>query len=217
MHAKLSLLLLGAGTFGVAACGGPEPAVPPPATSSNTPVATVAPPPMSTDAAAPPAAAGPATFADDVAFLTKFGAVHVLEAPGGGRVAVSSLYQGRVMTSAVEGAGKSFGWINRDFVASGKNGTQFDNYGGEERFWLGPEGGQFGLYFPPGKAFTFDVWQVPAGMQEGAWEMTEATPARAVFKHVIQVTNWSGTPFVIEVERTVSLVEAPPVEGVRAV
>src|SRR5207248_868697 len=104
-------------------------------------------------------------------------------------------YQGRVMTSAVDTAGKSFGWINRDFIAAGKTGTQFDNYGGEDRFWLGPEGGQFGLYFPPGKAFSFDAWQVPAGLQEGAWEMTEATPARAVFKHTIAVTNWSGTPF----------------------
>ncbi len=35
-------------------------------------------------------------------FLGKHGAVHLLEAPGGGRVALSAKYQGRVMTSAVE-------------------------------------------------------------------------------------------------------------------
>ena len=40
--------------------------------------------------------------------------------------------------------------------------TPFDNYGGEDRFWLGPEGGQYGLYFPPGKPFVFDNWQTPA-------------------------------------------------------
>jgi hypothetical protein len=141
----------------------------------------------------------------------------MLESPSGARVALSAKYQGRVMTSAVEQGGRSFGWINRDFIAAGKTGTQFDNYGGEDRFWLGPEGGQFGLYFPPGKPFTFDAWQVPAALQEGAWDMTDATPARAVFKKTMVVTNWSGTVFTIAVERTVSLVDAPKGEGVRAV
>ena len=157
------------------------------------------------------------SFADDLAFLSAHGAVHVLESKAGARVALSAKYQGRVMTSAVEASGASFGWINRAFIAAGKTSTQFDNYGGEDRFWLGPEGGQFGLYFPPVKPFTFDAWQVPAGMQEGAWEMTEATPTRAVFKHTIAITNWSGTAFTIEVERTVSLAPTPAAEGVRAV
>jgi hypothetical protein len=174
-----------------------------------------------TDAATPastaPAAPAAPTFADDVAFLGKHGAVHVLEAPGGGRVAVSAKYQGRVMTSAVDSTGSSFGWINREFVTAGKAGTQFDNYGGEDRFWLGPEGGQFGLYFPPGKAFTFDVWQVPAALQEGAWDMVEATPARAKLRRTMTVTNWTGTPFTMEVERTVALVEATAGDGVKGV
>lgn len=218
------------GAVGIAACGGPEPAAVPGPTT-----ALPAPPDASAAAASgaggsagsasgsdggaastPPGAASP-TFADDLAFLSKHGAVHVLEGPGGARVALSAKYQGRVMTSAVEPSGKSFGWINRDFIGAGKTGTQFDNYGGEDRFWLGPEGGQFGLYFPPGKPFTFDTWQVPAAMQEGAWEMAEATPARAVFRRTMTVTNWSGTPFTLAVERTVSLVEAPAGAGVRGV
>ena len=29
------------------------------------------------------------------------------------------------ITSAVDVAGKSFGWINRDFIIAGKTGTQF--------------------------------------------------------------------------------------------
>ncbi|MDB4936178.1 MAG: hypothetical protein JWP87_3150 [Labilithrix sp.] len=207
---------------GVASCGGPDAAAPVPPVTSAMPNTPAAPGPSNDGgagdrgASAPPASAAP-SFADDVAFLTKYGAVHVLEAPNGGRVALSAKYQGRVMTSAVDASGRSFGWINRDFIAAGKTGTQFDNYGGEDRFWLGPEGGQFGLYFPPGKPFTFDTWQVPAALQEGAWEMTEATPARAVFQKAMTVTNWSGTAFTIAVERTVSLVEAPKAEGVRAV
>jgi len=159
----------------------------------------------------------PATFADDLAFLAKHGPVHVLEAPGGARVALSAKYQGRVMTSAVDATGRSFGWINRAFIAAGKTGTQFDNYGGEDRFWLGPEGGQFGLYFPPGKPFAFDVWQVPHAMQEGDWKIAEASKTRAVFEKTLSVTNWSGTSFEVGVVRAVSLVPVETAEGVRAV
>jgi hypothetical protein len=221
MRASLHpVVVVGLAVTGVASCCAPDAAVPvPPLTTavvsaSGGPGAAAAPDPgdgwMSSKPAAP-------TFSDDLAFLSANGAVHVLESKAGARVALSAKYQGRVMTSAVEAFGRSFGWINRDFITAGKTGTQFDNYGGEDRFWLGPEGGQFGLYFPPGKPFTFDAWQVPSGMQEGAWEMTEATPSRAVFKHTIQIANWTGTAFTIEVERTVSLVDVPPAEGVRAV
>ncbi len=217
MSARVTAFVLAAA--GAASCGGPEPALPLPPPTTALPSPSL--PPLASET--PDAGAGIAmsssspSFADDLAFLSAHGAVHVLESKTGARVALSAKYQGRVMTSAVEAAGGSFGWINRDFILAGKTGTQFDNYGGEDRFWLGPEGGQFGLYFPPGKPFTFDAWQVPAGMQEGAWDMTEATPTRAVFKHTIAVTNASGTAFTIEVERTVSLVEAPAAEGVRAV
>lgn len=214
---------------GMSSCGGPDAAAPlPPVTTALAPPAPPSPEPT---VAGPAAADGdggagaggmapasnPSTFADDVAFLSKYGPVHVLEGKGGARVALSAKYQGRVMTSAVEQSGTSFGWINRDFIGAGKTGTQFDNYGGEDRFWLGPEGGQFGLYFPPGKPFAFDIWQVPAALQEGAWDMPEATPARAVFKKTMTVTNWSGTAFTLEIERTVRLVDVPAADGVRAV
>ncbi len=164
-----------------------------------------------------PARPSAPSFADDVAFLAKHGPVHVLESPAGARVALSAKYQGRVMTSSVEAAGQSFGWINRSFIEENRTGTQFDNYGGEDRLWLGPEGGQFGLYFAPGKPFRFDDWQVPASLQEGAWETAEATPRRAVFRRTITVTNWSGTVLTIGVERTVSLVDAKTPDGVRSV
>jgi hypothetical protein len=177
--------------------------------------------PVSVDAGAPeasaPAAAATPTFADDLAYLTKHGPVHLLSGPGGARVAVSAKYQGRVMTSAVEATGQSFGWINRSFIDAEKTGTQFDNYGGEDRFWLGPEGGQFGLYFPPGKPFTFDSWQVPAAMQEGAWETFDATPLHVTLKRSMAVTNWTGTTFTIDVERTISLVEVASEGAVKAV
>ena len=144
------------------------------------------------------------TFAADTAFLRANGEVVVLASPGGGRVAVSPKYQGRVMTSAVADDGDSLGWIHRAFIAAGKTGTPFDNYGGEDRFWLGPEGGQFALYFPPGAPFSFDAWQTPAAFQEGAWDVTHRTETAIGLAHRMSVKNYGGATFDVEVTREIA-------------
>ncbi|HEY4761774.1 MAG TPA: DUF6786 family protein, partial [Thermoguttaceae bacterium] len=77
-------------------------------------------------------------------FLAKHTKLIELSNPDGARVAVAPEYQGRVMTSSCDGLdGVSFGFVNRDFIAAGKLNKQFNNYGGEERLWISPEGGQF--------------------------------------------------------------------------
>jgi hypothetical protein len=148
------------------------------------------------------------TFDDDLAFLNQHGSTKVLSAPSGARVAISSSYQARVMTSTLAPGGQSLGFINRKFIEAGKSATQFDNYGGEDRFWLGPEGGQYGLYFPAQKPFSFDNWQTPHGLQEGAWVVTSETPTSVTFGHNIALSNYAKTPFQVQVERTVSLFNA---------
>ena len=71
-------------------------------------------------------------------------------------------WQGRVMTSTADGdSGFSFGWINRDLIASGKIQPHINAFGGEERIWLGPEGGQFSIFFSKGKPFVYSEWQTP--------------------------------------------------------
>jgi hypothetical protein len=158
-----------------------------------------------------PPAADAITFEDDVAFLTKHAPVDVLVSPTGGRVALSATYQGRVMTSAVAPGGRSLGFVHRAFIDAGKTGTKFDNYGGEDRFWLGPEGGQFGLYFAPGKPFAFGEWQTPHAMQEGAWDVVRASATERAYARRMQVTSWSGTQFVVDVARSVRLLDATEV------
>lgn len=156
---------------------------------------------------APPAAPGH-RFEDDVAFLSRHGALKVLTGVGGGRIAVSGQYQARVMTSALSAGGQSLGFINRAFIEAGQSGTQFDNYGGEDRFWLGPEGGQYGLYFPAGKSFTFDNWQTPHALQEGTWQTLRETERSLTFSHSFAVVNYEGQSFQVAIERTVTLLSA---------
>jgi len=155
---------------------------------------------------------GSSTFADDVAFLSEHGEVITLAAPSGGVVALSAQYQGRVMTSAVSKDAPGLGYLNRAFIASGETGTQFDNYGGEDRFWLGPEGGQFALYFPPGKPQEFAHWQTPAGFQEGTWTVESRSATEVVFSRSMQVANYAGTTFDVGVERTVRLLDPSSVQ-----
>ena len=146
------------------------------------------------------------SFTDDLAFLDAHAKPIVLvDAQGGGRIALSAQYQARVMTSAVAASGRSLGYLNRSFIEGAKVGTPFDNYGGEDRFWLGPEGGQFGLYFPPGKPFEFDLWQTPHQMQEGVWAITDQAADHVTFTKTMTVTNWSNVDFAVEVERTIRL------------
>ena len=92
------------------------------------------------------------TFSEDVTFLKKHVDVIILgQGKDSPQVAVVPAYQGRVMTSTVGAAGSpSHGWINYDLIASGKTGLHINAFGGEDRFWLGPEGGQFSSFFQKG-------------------------------------------------------------------
>ncbi|MFW6133523.1 MAG: DUF6786 family protein [Planctomycetota bacterium] len=146
---------------------------------------------------------GQSTYADDTTFLQDH--TQILElTEGDARVAVAPGWQGRVMTSSLDGA--SFGWINRDFIEAGRTGTAFDNYGGEDRFWLGPEAGQFGLWFAPGEPFDLEHWKTPAGFNTGPFEVDSQSTDSAAMSRRFTVTNASGTEFACSVWRTVKLI-----------
>jgi hypothetical protein len=150
---------------------------------------------------------------EDLAFLRAHGPVYVLESPSGGRVVLSAHWQGRVMTSAVEPDGASLGFVHRTFIESGKTGTPFDNYGGEDRLWLGPEGGQYGLYFSPGAPFVIGSWQTPHELQEGEWEVKASDASRITLSRAIHLVNWSRAEFDIAIERTVRMLSADQVRS----
>ncbi|MBJ6369852.1 DUF6786 family protein [Snuella sedimenti] len=121
----------------------------------------------------------------------------VLENPSekSGIVVVPEL-QGRVMTSTLDGdEGMSFGWINHDLIVSGKINSQFNAFGGEERFWLGPEGGQFSLFFPKGKGFDFPDWKVPTIIDSESFQTVSRNKTSVVFNKKASLTNYSGTTF----------------------
>ncbi len=148
-----------------------------------------------------------ATFGDDSAFLKKHTELIVLsDKAGTAKVALAPAWQGRVMTSTTGGdAGPSFGWINRELIASGRILPHMNAFGGEDRFWMGPEGGQFSIYFAKGKKFVFEDWQVPAIFDTEPFKVVRKADDKAVFGAEFTLTNYSGTVFHVGVEREVVL------------
>ena len=146
-------------------------------------------------------------FQDDVDFLKKHTDVIVLtDKAGQAQVAVAPAWQGRIMTSTAAGAdGTSFGWINRELVASGKFVPHINVFGGEDRFWIGPEGGQFSIFFAKGVPFDLEHWFTPAPVDTEPFDIASKSADKAVFKRRFGLKNYSDTEFTLEVTREVRL------------
>lgn len=155
------------------------------------------------------------TFGDDLAFLKKHVDVIVLsDKTGAQQVAVIPAYQGRIMTSTATGVnGLSFGWVNRELIASGKAAPHINVYGGEDRFWIGPEGGQFSVFFAKGAKFDLEHWFTPAAIDTEPFELVSQGSDRVHCRREIQLTNYSGTNFKVEVNREIRLLDANAIKN----
>ena len=168
-----------------------------------------------------------ARFDADLQFLLGHTKVVLLSEPSGARVAVAPEYQGRVMTSTTGGAdAPSFGWLGRAAIASGQRQPHMNVFGGEDRFWLGPEGGQYALFFKRGDPFDLDHWQTPEPIDWGAWDMFHQTDTAVGFEKRMALQNYAGATFDVDVKRTIRLMgngeiaaqlKAPVPTAVRAV
>lgn len=141
----------------------------------------------------------------NVNFLKNY--IDVLELKrGNSSVAIVPEWQGRVMTSSSEGShGYSFGWINHKLISSGEALPHINPYGGEERLWLGPEGGQFSIFFNKGDEFIYEKWQTPAFLDTIPFNIKELSDSSVIFTLSVETENYSGTPFKLGIERKITL------------
>jgi hypothetical protein len=153
------------------------------------------------------------TYGEDLAFLKEHTGIIEL-ADDDQRVAIAPAWQGRVMTSTANGSAQpGFGWIHRGVIAKGiqpeaeRTGLQkhIHVFGGEERFWLGPEGGPFALFFPPKAAQTFENWKTPAAIDTEPFDIVEQGARQIVFSKDISLLNRAGTTLNLRATRKVSL------------
>ncbi len=121
-------------------------------------------------------------------------------------------YQGRVMTSSADGKA-SYGWINYTLIESGKILPHMNAFGGEDRFWLGPEGGQYALFFKKDAPFEAEHWQTPAAIDSEPFTLTDSTKTSATFTRNVSLTNYAGTRFELGIERTVRLLTKAEIDA----
>lgn len=147
-------------------------------------------------------------FGYDLNFLKKHHSDLILlgEDTTGAQLIVLPAYQGRVMTSTASGAdGISYGWVNHNLIASGALNEHINVFGGEERFWLGPEGGQFSIYFRKGVPFTFENWFVPKELDTESFNVVRFSKTEARFEKEMHLENYTGNKFDLKVNRNVRL------------
>ena len=149
------------------------------------------------------------SFLEDQQFLSQYVNPIVLKSDNGlGQILVIPEYQGRIMTSTLEGPdSEGFGWINYDMISSGQLNDVFNAFGGEDRFWLGPEGGQFSLYHSPGKAFTLENWKVPEPIDTQPFRVITQNTTRLEMAADFSIRNYSGAVFDLHVNRQVRILE----------
>src|SRR5207342_416836 len=128
------------------------------------------------------------------------------------RVIISPKYQAKVFTSTASGEkGLSFGWIN--FKAFNKEDAHMNAYGGENRLWLGPEGGKFSLFFKPGTKMVFDNWKTPAPFDNENWNVSTKDSQSVTLYKKMDLLNYAGTQLKLRVDRTVSILSRDQVNG----
>ena len=118
------------------------------------------------------------------------------------------------MTSTAGGfEGKSYGWINYKFIEAGKVSPQFNPFGGEERFWIGPEGGPFSYYFKKGVSQVYENWKVPAPIDTDSYDIESQSDGKIVFRKDFRVRNASDYEFEMGVRRTITMLDRSSLEA----
>jgi len=154
-------------------------------------------------------------FGYDLEYLSQKddGLTVLRSADGQSQIIVSAKYQAKVFTSTANGlSGASFGYVNYDALDTGTIDEHINAYGGENRFWLGPEGGKYSIYFAPGAEQIFDYWHTPKPIDIEAWELVSSDAKNAVMKKEMQVYNYLGNRFHLNAERRITLIEPAEVE-----
>ncbi|MEO9890918.1 DUF6786 family protein [Aurantibacter sp.] len=146
-------------------------------------------------------------FGYDLKFLNEHQEVVLLKSNDGkSQVIVLPKLQGRVMTSTSNGLeGNSYGWMNYELLASEKFEKHINPFGGEDRFWMGPEGGQYSIFFEEGTDFVFENWFTPKELDTEIFEVINQTDNSVSFHKKMQLKNYFGYQFNIEVNRIIKI------------
>ena len=150
------------------------------------------------------------TFGYDLNYLSqKDDNLIVLTNEGGkSQIIVSGKYQAKVFTSTADGLeGTSTGFVNYKFFDAGQVDEHMNGFGGENRFWLGPEGGKYSVYFKKDAEQVFDNWHTPKPIDIETWDVSSKGNRNVSFKKEMEVINYLGNQLKLRVDRSITLLE----------
>ncbi|MDW5288898.1 DUF6786 family protein [Formosa sp. PL04] len=154
------------------------------------------------------------TYGEDVAFMENYiDLIQLTDVTGNSKVAISAALQGRVMTTSAFGnSGRSYGWINRELFKSKDTLDHINVFGGEERFWLGPEGGQYSIFFEKGAEFTLDDWYTPRLIDLEHFDVENQSSTKVVFTKKASLKNYSGFEFDMGIQREIAILSKSEIQ-----
>jgi hypothetical protein len=171
---------------------------------------SLVPPPRN---AAPLNAGSPQSFGYDLQFLRQRDKDLVVLRDGEARVIVSTKYQAKVFTSTNAGdSGRSFGWVHYK-AFDGAPDPHMNAYGGENRLWLGPEGGRYSLFFPPGAKMEFANWKTPAAFDTEAWKVVAHSEGAVELHKDMQLMNYAGAVLRLSIDRQISILNRAAIDS----
>ena len=128
----------------------------------------------------------------------------------GKKVLVAPSLVGRVMGTTLAGdRGEILGWINVPAIEKGMVDPVFNNFGGEERFWFAPEGGQFGLNLG-GHVSGWQYYQVQDAFNTQPFRVLKAETNLLTMSSRMKLINARRARFDFEVTRTVRILDDCP-------
>ncbi|HJT23052.1 MAG TPA: DUF6786 family protein, partial [bacterium] len=93
------------------------------------------------------------------------------------------------------------------------NKPHFNAYGGEDRFWMGPEGGQYALFFAPGAPFDLEHSYVPHAFDKEPFDVAEKNSKTIHFYKHMRLPNYAGFTFEAQLSRTINLLDDEKIYG----
>lgn len=133
------------------------------------------------------------------------GRVYRLEGERGSAVLVAPSLNGRILTSKV-GEVESLGFVSLSDIEQGDSRAPFNNFGGQDRFWIGPEAGMYGLFFKPGDDFDRQSWRAPPHLNRGAMNVESASASHLSMRRDMRFINYAGSRFEVRIEREVRMI-----------
>lgn len=92
-------------------------------------------------------------------------------------------------------------YLNINDLAEPETARVFNNYGGQDRFWIGPEAGEFGFFMKEGMPSAGEHWRAPRDLNLGGFAADGL-----LLKREIHLTNAKNIDFHISVERKIEII-----------